>query len=116
MDDQQAAHLNEDQEQFAGDPVDEQDGGQDPAPRYGETASFTPRPGRRRDGGWKPDEYPHGEPDPGPSLEEDPGARGPQARTALPRANALPVPPEAVVEDRSDDPLNIDERSGSHSG
>lgn len=53
---------------------------------------FTPAPGKRVDGGWKPAEHPHGQPDPGPALEDDQGARGPQARSSLPRNP--PVPPE----------------------
>lgn len=73
-------------EEEAGDPVD--DGWGDARVKDG----FTPRKGARVDGGWKPDEHPHGEPDPGPSLTEDPGARGPEARSALPKND--PVPPE----------------------
>lgn len=67
----------------------ERDLRQDPQPEGG----FTPREGTRDDGGWRPAEHPHGDPEPGPSVEDDPGARGPQARSALP-ANP-PVPPEA---------------------
>jgi hypothetical protein len=112
MDDDQANHLNDDQDKYAGDPVDDDlTDGPDAEPKFGQGASFTPRPGRRHDGGWQPDEYPHGDPKPGPSLEDDPGARGPEARTAL--DPNPPVPPEAVVEDRGDDPDNIDERSGA---
>ncbi len=84
-------------EQHAGDPVDgdefaEPSTSVDPTPG-GENAGFTPRPGEHVDGGWKPDEFPHGTPDPGPSLQEDPGARGPHERSGLPRAEQ-PVPPE----------------------
>ncbi len=92
MTDEQANHLNDDQEKYAGEPVAET-----VEPEYG----FTPRPGSHEDGGWKPDEHPHGEPDPGPSIEEDPGARGPQARSALPRNE--PVPPEIREVPRAED-------------
>jgi hypothetical protein len=84
-------------EQHAGGPVtgdefaepshDPTPGGEHPA------GGFTPREGTREDGGWTPDEFPHGTPDPGPSLQEDPGARGPKARSGLPRREE-PVPPE----------------------
>lgn len=113
--DEQAEHLNTDQEQFAGEPVDDEDVAPIEGPDGPGAAGFTPRPGEHVEdeagSGWKPDEFPHGDPDPGPSLEEDPGARGPEARSRLPRNE--PVPPEIGRGDQGDagDVEHVDDES-----